>query len=346
MAREEIIVACRRTFSAAADIRADFTISGENGRGTALFGPSGCGKSTCLRLLAGLEAPDAGSIRHGETVWNDESQKIHVPVQQRAIGYLFQDHALFPHLSVAQNTGYGLRQIPASERNRRVNEVLDLVGLAGRAASRPHQLSGGQCQRVALARALVRRPRWILLDEPLSSLDEALRADVRRELKATLRAWQVPSILVTHDRRELEEMADDMILMDGGEILQSGPVAEVMASPVSLAAARVLGFDNIHLLAALPPGSWMEPAPGKTHLVFRAEDAWVVAAGSPVGSADFAFPGIVQSALGEGPLIRIRVDGGILLEAVISRQHVDSGVRAPGRTVEFRVPAARCRFLA
>lgn len=346
MAREEISAACRRTFSAGADIRATFTISGENGRSTALFGPSGCGKTTCLRLLAGLEIPDAGTIRHGETIWNDVLRKIHVPVQQREIGYLFQDHALFPHLSVAQNTAYGLRGISPAERNRRVTEVLDLVGLADRAASRPHQLSGGQCQRVALARTLVRRPRWILLDEPLSSLDEALRAEVRRELRATLRAWQVPSILVTHDRRELEETADDIIVMDAGAILQSGPLAEVMASPVSLAAARVLGFENIHALAALPPGPWWDAAGGSAHLVFRAEDAWLAPAQSPAGSAEFSFPGVVRSVLGEGALVRIRVDVGVLLDAVISRQHVDPGVCAPGRTVEFRVPAERCRFLA
>jgi len=142
---------------------------------TVLFGPSGSGKSTTLRCLAGLDRPERGTIRFGDEIWSDAGRGIFLPPQRRRIGYLFQDYALFPHLRVAQNIGYGLGKIAAAARRRRIEEITALLGLAGLEDRYPRQLSGGQQQRVALARALVCRPRLLLLDEPLSALDAPTR---------------------------------------------------------------------------------------------------------------------------------------------------------------------------
>lgn len=345
MAGEKITMACRRTFESGVSIHAGFEIAGAAGRTTAIFGPSGCGKSTCLRLLAGLDRPDAGSIRCGGTVWSDHDRGVHLSPQARQIGFLTQDPALFPHLSVGENVAYGLQDVPTPERDRRVGEIIEMVGLAHRVRSRPRQLSGGEGQRVALARALVRRPRWLLLDEPFSALDETLRAGVRTDLRALLRNWAVPTVLVTHDRGELEQMADELIVMDHGKVLQTGPVAEVMAHPISLEAARVLGFENLHPLAALGPGPWTRAAGDASHLAFRAEEAVLTPRGSRADDGWFSFPGILQSVQGEGALVRFVVDAGVSIDVLVSRQHLHHAAGAPGQEVEVRLPAARCQFL-
>src|SRR5258706_7663540 len=166
---------------------------------TILFGPSGSGKTTALRCLAGLERPDRGFIRFGGETWFDSERRILVPPQRRRIGYLFQDYALFPHLTIAQNIRYGLRRIGKMERLRRVAEIMDLLGLHGLENRYPQQISGGQQQRVALARALVCQPRLLLLDEPLSALDVPTRGELRRQLRDWLEQLWMPGILVTHD---------------------------------------------------------------------------------------------------------------------------------------------------
>ena len=153
---------------------------------TVLFGPSGSGKTTVLRCIAGLERPEEGTIRYAEEVWFDAGQNISLPPQQRGIGYLFQDYALFPHLSVSRNVAYGLRGEPQERRRQRTREMFDLLELTGLEDRYPRQLSGGQQQRVALARALVRQPRLLLLDEPLSALDTPTRRPLRAELRQLL----------------------------------------------------------------------------------------------------------------------------------------------------------------
>jgi len=180
---------------------------------TVLFGPSGCGKTTVLRSLAGLERIDEGCIRFAGETWADAAARLHLSPQRREIGFVFQDYALFPHLSVAGNIAYGLRRLPKAERQERVEAVLVRYDLSPHAGKRPRQLSGGQQQRVALARSMVTRPRLLLLDEPLSALDTDLREDLRDELCRTLRSLEIPVVLVTHDRAEAELVADQIIEM-------------------------------------------------------------------------------------------------------------------------------------
>lgn len=180
---------------------------------TVLLGPSGCGKTTLLRCLAGLERPQAGRIQFREEVWFDAVSQTHLTPQQRGIGFVFQDYALFPHLSVAENIAYGLHGLPETEREIRVDEFIHRFGLSDQRHRRPCQISGGQQQRVALARTLVTQPRLLLLDEPLSALDTGLRNALREDLRRHLRSLEIPVVLVTHDDEEAGLLADEMVLM-------------------------------------------------------------------------------------------------------------------------------------
>ena len=180
---------------------------------TVLLGPSGCGKTTVLRCLAGLERPERGRIVFGDEVWFDADTKTHLTPQQRGIGLVFQDYALFPHLSVAENIAYGLHALPKPERETRVDEIIQRFGLDEQRQRRPRQISGGQQQRVALARALVTQPRLLLLDEPLSALDTGLRTELREDLRRHLKTLDIPVVLVTHDENEASLMADLRVML-------------------------------------------------------------------------------------------------------------------------------------
>src|SRR5438552_11070092 len=179
---------------------------------TVLFGPSGSGKTTVLRCLAGLDRPDRGHIRFEGETWFDAARGIFLSPQRRGIGYLSQEYALFPHLTVARNIAFGLGDLDASPRQQHVHKMLGLLGLAGLESRWPRQLSGGEQQRVALARALVRQPRLLLLDEPLAALDAPTREHLRRELRRLLAELQVPTVLVAHDRIEALALGDTVVL--------------------------------------------------------------------------------------------------------------------------------------
>ena len=181
-----------------------------------LLGLSGCGKTTVLRCLAGLERPNQGRICFGEEVWFDAGRHTFLTPQQRGIGFVFQDYALFPHLSVADNIGYGLNKLPRPERQQRVDEMIQRFGLGELRNRPPRHISGGQQQRTALARALVTRPRLLLLDEPLSALDTDLRVELREELRQQLRTLNIPVVLVTHDAAEAQRLGDQLIVMGAG----------------------------------------------------------------------------------------------------------------------------------
>lgn len=214
----------------------------ERGQFMALLGPSGCGKTTVLRMIAGLETPDAGEIHlDGREV---SGRSAFVPPNRRRVGMVFQDYALFPHMTVGQNIAYGLRNHRASTQGR-VAEMLDLAGLQGLDGRYPHELSGGQQQRVALARALAPQPDLLLLDEPFSNLDVALRTQVREEAQRILQDAQVSVILVTHDQEEAMSLASQLGLMHEGTLIQLGPPREIYEHPVSLWAARFLGDANL-----------------------------------------------------------------------------------------------------
>ena len=211
----------------------------ERGEFVALLGPSGCGKTTLLRLVAGFETPDAGEVKLGDRVVADGS--TWVAPERRRVGMVFQDYALFPHLTVAENVGFGL---PRRERRTRVPIVLALVDLCGLGDRYPHELSGGQQQRVALARALAPNPELVLLDEPWSNIDPHLRGTMRDELARILRAIGVTVVLVTHDREEAFSLADRIALMRAGAVVQEGTPEQVYTAPASRWAAEFVGAGN------------------------------------------------------------------------------------------------------
>ncbi len=205
-----------------------------------VLGPSGCGKSTLLRVIAGFHPATGGQAALGDTVLDDGRRRV--PAERRRIGYVPQDGALFPHLTVAANIGFGL---PRRQRRERAAELLDLVGLPGLGERHPHQLSGGQQQRVALARALAPSPELLLLDEPFAALDAALRTDLRAEVAATLRKAGATAILVTHDQEEALAFADTIAVMRDGRIVQQAAPQTLYHEPADAGVARFLGEANL-----------------------------------------------------------------------------------------------------
>ena len=236
----DIIGATKAFVGASTPAVDDVSLDAKAGSIVTLLGPSGCGKTTTLRLIAGFERPDSGSVViGGRTVAGPGTW---VPPEKRGIGMVFQEHALFPHLDVAANTGFNL---PRDVRDTRVAEAIELVGLAGLEHRMPQELSGGQQQRVALARALAHRPVVILLDEPFSSLDADLRVQMRAEVRRILKEAGVTAVLVSHDQRDALAISDTVVIMRDGHIEQTGTPREVYRHPETRFAAEFLGRTNI-----------------------------------------------------------------------------------------------------
>ena len=235
------------------------TLHVQAGEMLALLGPSGCGKTTTLRIIAGFESPDTGQVRIGEQDVTD------LLPNKRALGMVFQNYSLFPHMSVAENVAFGLkmRGMNAADRTRKVREMLALVRLGQFESRSIHQLSGGQQQRVALARSLVTDPRILLLDEPLGALDKNLRERMQFELREIQKRLGITSILVTHDQEEALTMSDRVAVMAEGEIVQIGPPTEVYERPRSQFVSEFLGTSNI--FSARVTG---QPAPGEWALAY------------------------------------------------------------------------------
>ena len=225
---------------------ADVDLDVADGEFVALLGPSGCGKSTTLRMVAGFEAPTTGSIRIGDRLVSSGDEGIGVPSNRRDIGLVFQSYALWPHMTVGKNVGYGLRtrKVSKDELASRVREALDLVHMGDYIDRYPSELSGGQQQRVALARAVAYNPSLLLLDEPLSNLDARLRVQMRAEIRRIQAETGLTVVLVTHDQDEALEMSDEMILMRAGKIMQQGAPADVFGSPKNRFVADFLGYEN------------------------------------------------------------------------------------------------------
>lgn len=235
-----------RSFGTVEAVRnVSFTVP--SGTVTTLLGPSGCGKTTTLRCLAGLTAPSAGTIRFGERIVFSGERRINVPPEQRRLGMIFQDFALWPHMRVADNIAFGLRlrHMPRTEVDRRVNDALALVRLDGYARRFPFELSGGQQQRVAVARAIVTEPELLLLDEPLSSLDTSLREEMRRDLSEVIDRLGITAVLVTHDHIEALTMSKVIVVMNRGVIEQIGSPDEIYRRPASLFVAGFMGTANV-----------------------------------------------------------------------------------------------------
>jgi putative spermidine/putrescine transport system ATP-binding protein len=274
-----------------------------------LLGPSGCGKTTMLRIIAGLETPDEGG-----RVLFDGNDMTNVPIEKRNVGMVFQSYALFPNMSVADNIGYGLkiRSVPKQERDARVAELVALTNITGLENRRIDQLSGGQRQRVALARAVAIRPGILLLDEPLTALDAALRERLRSELNRLLRALGITAIYVTHDQSEAMELGDRIVVMSKGRIAQVGTPRDIYFTPCNRFVAEFIGAANIiespvengHLV--LPGGR--QPVTGQTDLaavvaMVRPESIRVVEAGAAVLS------GTIDSVAFNGEKQRLVVSG-------------------------------------
>ena len=230
-----------------------------------LFGPSGAGKSLTLQCLAGLMRPDAGRITVDEQVLFDAVSGVNLPPQRRRVGYVFQGFALFPHLTVADNVAFGLRDRPRVERDRRTAEVLTRLGLEALAHRYPGELSGGQRQRVALGRALAPDPALLLLDEPLSALDLPLRRALRDELRAVLAQWGKAAVVVTHDVTEAYRLGDHIVVYEEGRVIQSAPRAELLWQPASQAVARIMGLANV------VQGTVLKATPDRIQLRWRGQ---------------------------------------------------------------------------
>jgi molybdate transport system ATP-binding protein len=212
---------------------------------TVLFGASGSGKTLTLDCLAGFLKPDAGRILLNDGILFDAGSGACLPPQRRALGYVFQNYALFPHMTLEQNLAFGIRRLPSLERHRRIHEMLDLFGLAARAGRRPQELSGGEKQRASIARALVTEPRLLLLDEPVRGLDYPLRADFYEILRSVRERYRIPILLVTHDVAEGFLLGDRMAVYAAGRIVQVGSPEEILRQPRSPDIARLLGISNI-----------------------------------------------------------------------------------------------------
>jgi molybdate transport system ATP-binding protein len=227
--------------SAVGGIELDIRFDVSPGGCLALAGPSGAGKTTILRVIAGMVRPDNGRITNGKEVWADSQTRVWWPPERRRCGYVFQDYALFPHLSAWRNVAYGLRSMSSTQRRKTALELLDRFELGARADARPETLSGGERQRVALARALAPRPNALLLDEPLSALDARTRANAARQLTSTLRSLDVPVVLVTHEFTEASLLGDEICVIDQGSIVQRGTATELAAAPTSAFVADFTG---------------------------------------------------------------------------------------------------------
>jgi molybdate transport system ATP-binding protein len=336
---DELICDCRKRRPSGFVLEAALRIALAESPVTVLFGSSGAGKTTLLRLLAGLEQPDDGEIHFRGEPWYRSAAAVRLPPQQRRAGFLFQDYALFPHLTVEQNVAYAAR--PAKAR-----ELLEAFGLSGLAARYPRAISGGQQQRVALARALAAEPVLLLLDEPLSALDAPTRGRMRHELRRILVSSGVPSIVVTHDRVEAVALGDRMAVIVDGRIRQHGPVDHVFRHPADAQVAEAVGLENVlpievvgreNGVVTVAVGAarlqCVDTEPSPAWACIRAEDIALARHTEQDSSARNRLPARVRSVLLEGPLARVELDCGFPLVAAITAQSAADMSLKPGDSV-------------
>ena len=300
---------CGKTFADGTRALDPATLDIARGETLVLLGPSGCGKTTMLRIIAGLEVPDEG----GKVLF-DGKDMTKVPIERRNVGMVFQSYALFPNMSVADNIGYGLkiRGVPKEERARRVAELVVLTNITGLENRRVDQLSGGQRQRVALARAVAIRPGILLLDEPLTALDAALRDRLRGELNRLLRALGITAIYVTHDQSEAMELGDRIVVMSKGAIAQIGTPRDIYFTPRNRFVAEFIGAANI-IESSVENGCLVLPG-GRQPIASHANLAVAVAMVRPesirlTDAAAAALTGTVDSVSFNGDRQRLVVSG-------------------------------------
>jgi molybdate transport system ATP-binding protein len=351
----ELTCACRKRLPSGFTLDAELRIPFDQARVTVLFGPSGSGKTTLLRVLAGLDRPDRGRIQFGDQVWFDSDRDFFLAPQRRRAGFLFQDYALFPHLTVRQNVGF------AARHPDKASEWLSRFNLTWLSPRLPREISGGEQQRIALARALAAEPALLLLDEPLSALDAPTRARLRRELRLALLESTVPSIIVTHDRVEAQALGDWMAVIVGGTLRQAGPLDEVFRHPTDIGVAETVGVENVipgHViaresgLATIQVGAAHLEAVdvgeggGPVFACIRAEEI-TLAPGTPAAtSARNRLAGHIRAVLREGAVARVELDCGFPLVAVVTAQSaVDLRLR-PGDPVTAVIKATSIHVLS
>jgi molybdate transport system ATP-binding protein len=325
----ELIADIRKAFDAGFTVEADLRVRGEAPI-VVLFGPSGAGKTTILRCIAGLESMSGGQVTFNGESWSG------VPPQKRPVGYVFQDYALFPHLNVESNIGYGLRRLSHEERRQRIEKIATVTHVQDLLRRKPAELSGGQQQRVALARALACRPKLLLMDEPFSALDAATRDTVRSEIVHLLRTLRIPTIVVTHDWVDALALGQEMVVMYRGRVLQTGPPQDVLTRPQHREVASIVGVETVvtgraksrssgvvllevgraELFAADQEGS-------EFHVCIRAEDVTLEKGRAELSSARNHMKGTVRDVSAAGILMKVVVDVGFDLIALVTRQAVE-----------------------
>ena len=350
----EMMIDIAKTFPGRQPITASLTVALGASTVLILFGPSGSGKTTILRCLAGLERPERGVIRFVSQTWLDTNAGICLPPQARRIGYLPQEYALFPTYSVSGNIGYGLSDLSSEGARQRVAEVITLLRLEGLEHAKPGELSGGQQQRVALARAVARRPQLLLLDEPLSALDVPTRATLCAELRTMLRQLAIPAIVVTHDWEEALTLGDQMAVVSEGHVLQVGTPQEVFSRPQSAEVARIVGVETVvrgrviewaNGLAVVEVGGTKlvalagEQSGPDVFVCIRAEDVTLEMDGMGVTSARNRLAGQVRDVTSLGAVVRVGIDCGFPLSAVVTRSALDELHLAPGTPVVAAIKA-------
>src|SRR5215472_2159108 len=310
----------------------DAPVNVGSGEVVALLGPNGAGKSTVLRALAGLLRLAGGRVALDGTLLEDPAQKVYIPPEKRPVGMMFQDYLLFPHMTAADNVAFGLRArgVERNQARQTANAALERLGLAEVMAAKPGAMSGGQQQRVAMARALVTEPRLLLLDEPLAALDVSTKNDLRRHLRTVLRESQAANVLVTHDLLDAVALADRMVVIEHGGIVQAGTPAEVTAQPRSQYVADLVGMN---LLQGKANGNVVEVDGGGRIVVPEALSGRVLAVVPPSAisvhrdkpdtSAENVWPGQIAGVDLMGDRVRVRIDGPPALSAEVSPRIVD-----------------------
>jgi molybdate transport system ATP-binding protein len=354
----------RKRFPKGALIDADLHLKLDPPSVTVLFGPSGAGKTTILRALAGLERSAECVIQFGDEIWADSKRGVFVPPQRRRIGFLFQDYALFSHLTVQGNIRYGLRGMPGIEQRLRTSELLERFQLQDLAGRFPDQISGGQKQRVALARTLAPKPRLLLLDEPLSALDGPTREVVRSELRNLLSSLSIPVLLVTHDRVEALALGDQVAIVNEGKISQHAPIEEVFRRPLTPAIAKIVAVETVQRARVLQADAELVTvAVGDARLIaaaadfpsgakeafvcIRAEDVLLFKNIEEVStSARNRLRGMVISITHEGPMWRIELDCGFTLTALLTRQACEELALQPNDPVLAMIKATNVHLIS
>ncbi|MEX5719332.1 ABC transporter ATP-binding protein [Geodermatophilus sp. WL48A] len=330
-------------------VTVDVAVEVADGEVLAVLGPNGAGKSTLLRVLAGLLPPDGGRVAVGGRTWDDVTAGVHLPAHRRPLGMVFQDHLLFPHLSVRENVAFGprTRGVPRAAARAAADGWIERVGLAGLGDRRPGQLSGGQAQRAALARALVGDPALLLLDEPLSALDARTRLAVRAELRRHLADFAGSTVLVTHDPVDAMALADRVLVVEDGAVVQAGTPADVARHPRTDYVARLVGLSLLPgtadgLTVRLDGGGVVavaEPARGPVLVAVRPESVALYPS-RPEGSPRNAWPARVAGATPHGSTVRCELDGEVPLVADVTATAFAELGLAPGSPVWAVVKAS------